>query len=135
MDLLQSSILETVPEKHYLCIKKYCESIGPIETFFRKVYYIWTDEQKEKASKEISTNSNGIYTTILIDILKVSNTIKIYESHKEFIRKTYGKFRNSFHEMTEEQVDYRKTFYLKNGDIVKKIILNHFWLKEQPDKL
>ena len=135
MDLLQSSILETVPEKHYLSIKKYCESIGPIETFFRKVYYIWTDEQKEKASKEIATNSNGIYKTILIDILKVSNTIKIYESHKEFIRKTYGKFRNSFHEMTEEQVDYRKTFYLKNGDILKKIILNHFWLKKQPDKL
>ena len=107
MDLLQSSILETVPEKHYLCIKKYCESIGPIETFFRKVYYIWTDEQKEKASKEIATNSNGIYKTILIDILKVSNTIKIYESHQEFIRKTFGKFRNSFHEMTEEQVGYR----------------------------
>ena len=74
MDLLQSSILETVPEKHYLSIKKYCESIGPIETFFRKVYYIWTDEQKEKALKEISTNSTRINKKIFIDILKVSNT-------------------------------------------------------------
>ena len=46
---LKSLMLETVPAVHHEDILKSCAVEGPVVTFFNKVFYLWSEEQRKKA--------------------------------------------------------------------------------------
>ena len=46
---LTSLMLESVPASHHGDILKSCAVEGPVVTFFNKVFYFWSQEQKKEA--------------------------------------------------------------------------------------
>ena len=103
---LTSLMLESVPASHHGDILKSCAVKGPVVTFFNKVFYLWSQEQKKEALVRVKDKSNkkGLYRIILIDCLKMDRTIQAYESHTRFIEKVFRKFRRCFTNMTMEQM-------------------------------
>ena len=46
---LKAFMLETVPAVHHEDILKSCALKGSVVTFFNKVFYLWSEEQRKKA--------------------------------------------------------------------------------------
>ena len=103
---LTSLMLESVPASHHGDILKSCAVEGPVVTFFNKVFYLWSQEQKKEALVKVKDKSNkkGLYRILLLDCLKMDRTIQAYESHTRFIEKVFQKFRRCFTNMTMEQM-------------------------------
>ena len=103
---LNDLVLETVPKQHHDELCKSMTNLGPERTFFTKVYYLWTGEQRQLAIKEIfgQKHLEGKYKTILFDCLKVNETVQKYESHKRYIEKSFSRFIHCFEHLEEEQI-------------------------------
>ena len=93
---LRDLVLETVPKQHHDELCKSMTNLGPERTFFTKVYYLWTEEQRQLALKEIfgQKHLEGKYKTILFDCLKMNETVQKYESHQQYIEKTFSRFKH-----------------------------------------
>ena len=102
---LRGLILETVPQQYHEELCGSMERLGPEKTFFTKVFYLWTEEQKKLAMIEIGSRnqSGGRYRT-LFDYLRVNNTLHKYESHKRYVEKSYSRFRICFKYLEEDQI-------------------------------
>ena len=101
-------MLTTLPQHCHEVISSSIEDCGPVETFFTKVFYLWTEEQKRAAMEEVfnGQNTGGKYRTILVDCLKMNNTLRKYETHKHFIEKTYQRFKHHFEHLDEDQIKH-----------------------------
>ena len=72
-----------------------------VDYFYLKL----TEDQKLQAEAELwSSEDGGFFRTILIDILKLDQTIAKTRSHLKFIRKSYKRFQDFFPHVTEQQI-------------------------------
>ena len=72
-----------------------------VDYFYLKL----TEDQKLQAEAELwSSEDGGFFRTILIDILKLDQTIAKTRSHLKFIRKSYKRFQDFFPNVTEQQI-------------------------------
>ena len=103
---LRDIILQTVPQQYHDEVYESMKNLGPEKTFFTKVFYLWTEEQKRLAMQEIFRGNHlgGKYKTILFDCLKVHETLKKCDSHKHYIEKSFSRFKSSFECLTEDQI-------------------------------
>ena len=102
---LGTLILSSVSPSHQNQIQCSFDAVGVVETFFSKVYQLWSPNQKKQALEETFSESEGVYKTILFDGLGVNKTIEKYYSHKKFIMKVYQKYRNSFPNISQETIE------------------------------
>ena len=51
-------MLTTLPQHSHEVISSSIEDCGPVETFFTQVFYLWTEEQKRAAMKEVFNGQN-----------------------------------------------------------------------------
>ena len=102
---LRELILDTVPQQYHDELWESMKNLGPEATFFTTVFYLWTEEQKRLAMKEIleGKNKGGKYKTIF-DYLKVNETLHKSYSHKRYIEKSFSRFKKSFEQLDEDQI-------------------------------
>ena len=102
---LRDIILQTVPQQYHDEVCESMENLGPEKTFFTKVFYLWTEEQKSLAMQEISgaNHLEGKYR-IIFDCLKGHETLKKCDTHKHYIEKSFSRFKSSFECLNEDQI-------------------------------
>ena len=102
---LRELILDTVPQQYHDELCESMKNLGPETTFFTTVFYLWSEEQKRLAMKEIleGKNKGGKYKTIF-DYLKVNETLHKSYSHKRYIEKSFSRFKKLFEQLDEDQI-------------------------------
>jgi hypothetical protein len=123
----ESLVLTTVQEDVHENIRSSFNKVGIIRTLAEKVIPLWTEEQQIEAMEQVEKNV-GVYKTVLVDIYKVDENKAEIDSHREFIKKVFRRFRTCFSVLTEEMIvkhdlsKYRFSYTLR----VCKIIFNRF---------
>jgi len=70
-----------------------------------KIIPLWNQEKRAEAVQQILTpNQDGTYAEILIKLFKINEHIECTRIHKQFIEKTFYRFRNVFKNLQEETI-------------------------------
>ena len=98
------SVLATLPKNLHEGIKIDVEENGIIATICDKVIPVWSTEQQIEALDQIDADV-GVYKEVLVDIFKVNETKRVTDSHREFIKKVFSRFKTCFDHLTEDLVE------------------------------
>jgi hypothetical protein len=98
---MKESVFATVPEECHENIERSIDEIGIIRTIAEKVIPLWTEEEQVEAMEQVERNA-GVYKTVLVDIYRVDKNKMEVDSHREFVKNVFRRFRTCFSFLTEE---------------------------------
>ena len=96
-------LLLTVPEVLHGDIMNLANDVGIIKTVIEEVIPQWTEEQQVEALDQVEKNE-GVYKTVLVDIFKMNETKDVNDSHRNFIKKVFCRFKTCFENLSEELI-------------------------------
>lgn len=100
-----NTILETLPGEFRLDASEYFLDHNIAETLSTKIIPHWNQEQRAEAVQQVlAGNQNGTYAEILIKLFKINEHIDCTRSHKQFIEKTFYRFKSVFKNLQEKTI-------------------------------
>eukprot|EP00092_Neocalanus_flemingeri_P075615 GFUD01093693.1.p1 GENE.GFUD01093693.1~~GFUD01093693.1.p1 ORF type:complete len:288 (-),score=48.87 GFUD01093693.1:115-957(-) len=90
-------ILETISRKFRSDASEYFHNTDIADTLSTKIIPHWSKEQRSEAVGQVlSASDSGIYANILVKLFKINEHVECTRSHKQFIEKTFHRFRSVF---------------------------------------